>query len=163
MPFLNPGLIFDAFDGILPLYNTSVGHLEAGRDKVNNSDSVLFGTNTFWEGIDLPEDKLEILLITKLPFSNPNAPIVQAKIDYYQSLGMSSFNDFQLPEAILKLRQGMGRLIRSQNDMGVCILTDPRLLNKRYGNIILESINLNPIIFNDDNLVLLESKKFLGS
>ena len=54
----------------------------------------------------------------------------------------------------LKLRQGMGRLIRSQNDMGVCILTDPRLLNKRYGNIILESINLNPIIFNDDNLVL---------
>ena len=121
------------------------------------------GTSTFWEGIDLPEDKLEILLIAKLPFSNPNAPIVQAKIDYYQSLGMSSFNDFQLPEAILKLRQGMGRLIRSQNDMGVCILTDPRLLNKRYGNIILESINLNPIIFNDDNLVLLESKKFLGS
>ncbi len=133
------------------------------KQYLNNSDSVLFGTNTFWEGIDLPEDKLEILLITKLPFSNPNAPIVQAKIDYYQSLGMSSFNDFQLPEAILKLRQGMGRLIRSQNDMGVCILTDPRLLNKRYGNIILESINLNPIIFNDDNLVLLESKKFLGS
>ena len=133
------------------------------RRYLDNPDSVLFGTNTFWEGIDLPNDKLEILLITKIPFSNPHAPIVEAKIDYYQSIGMNSFNDFQLPESILKLRQGIGRLIRTQNDAGICILSDPRLLNKRYGNTIIDCLNLNPIIFYDFNSVLVESKKFLGS
>jgi len=117
-----------------------------------------------WVVVDpIFNDLLEILIILKVPFENPHNPIVGAKIDFYNQIGRNSFYEYQIPKAILKLRQGIGRLIRTDEDSGVCILTDPRLLNKRYGNIILESINLNPIIFNDDNLVLLESKKFLGS
>ena len=79
---------------------------------LNNVDSILIGTNTFWEGLDLPKDKLEILLIIKIPFSNPYNPIVKSKIDYLSSLGLNSFLDYQLPESILKLKQGIGRLIR---------------------------------------------------
>ena len=130
---------------------------------LNQSNTVLIGTNTFWEGLDLPNEKLEILLIVKIPFSNPYNPIVKSKIDYLSNLGMNSFLDYQLPESILKLKQGIGRLIRSQNDMGVCILTDPRILNKRYGKVILDNLDLNPISFSYEDTLVNESKKFLGS
>ena len=129
---------------------------------INNKGSILIGTNTFWEGIDLPSDMLELLLIIKLPFSNPFNPIVAAKIDYYRSIGMNPFLDYQLPETILKLRQGIGRLIRNQNDMGVCALLDPRILNKKYGALILDSINLTANKFSNENTLIYESKKFLG-
>ena len=76
---------------------------------------------------------------------------------------MNSFIEYQLPEAILKLKQGIGSLIRSQDDMGICILADPRILKKRYGKIILDSLNLDPIEFSDNNFVVSESKKFLGT
>ena len=129
---------------------------------IKNSGSILVGTNTFWEGIDLPNDMLELLLIVKLPFSNPFNPIVEAKIDYYRSLGVNPFVEYQLPEAILKLRQGIGRLIRNQDDMGICILSDPRLLNKKYGRLIIDSLNLTPNKFSDEGSLIDLSKKFLG-
>ncbi len=75
---------------------------------------------------------------------------------------MNPFLDYQLPEAILKLRQGIGRLIRHQNDVGVCALLDPRILNKRYGELILDSINLFPNRFSNEITLTTESKKFLG-
>ena len=129
---------------------------------IRNKGSILIGTNTFWEGIDLPNDMLELLLIVKLPFSNPFNPIVEAKIDYYRGLGVNPFIEYQLPEAILKLRQGIGRLIRNQNDMGVCILSDPRLLNKKYGSLIIDSLNLTPNKFSNESSLIDLSKKFLG-
>ena len=75
---------------------------------------------------------------------------------------MNPFLDYQLPEAILKLRQGIGRLIRNQNDVGVCALLDPRILSKRYGELILDSIHLFPNRFSNDLTLINESKKFLG-
>ena len=105
---------------------------------------------------------LEMILIVKLPFSNPFNPIVEAKIDFYRGLGMNPFLDYQLPEAILKLRQGIGRLIRNQDDMGVCVLLDPRILKKKYGELILDSLNLTPNKFSNENMLVEESKFFLG-
>ena len=100
----------------------------------------LFGTHSFWEGIDLPGDALEILIITKLPFEVPSEPIVQARIEQIEQLGGNSFYEYSLPNAILKFRQGFGRLIRSQNDRGVVILLDSRLISARYGNLFLNSM-----------------------
>ena len=105
-------------------------------DYLQHPDSVLFGTNTFWEGIDLPKDKLEILIILKLPFSNPKDPFVKANIDYYNSNNLDAFSQYQLQDAIIKLKQGFGRLIRGYDDMGICIITDPRLTRRRYGRLM---------------------------
>ena len=78
-------------------------------------------------------------------------------------MGMSSFMEYQLPEAILRLKQGIGRLIRSQEDMGVCILGDPRILKKQYGQIILDSINLDLVEFSENDTVVEKTKFFLGT
>ena len=110
----------------------------------------------------MPEDKLEILFILKLPFSNPYNPIVQAKIESYIENNLDPFMDYQLSESILKLKQGMGRLIRRQNDAGICILSDPRILNKRYGENIIDSFPVDFISYNNYKTILAESEKFLG-
>ena len=128
-----------------------------------HKDSVLFGTSSFWEGVDLPDDKLEILVIIKVPFSNPYNPIVQAKIDTYIEKQLDPFMDYQLSEAILKLKQGIGRLIRQKNDTGICILADPRILKKRYGEAILDSLPTNYIKYKHFSTILYETEKFLGT
>lgn len=126
-------------------------------------DSILFGTSSFWEGVDLPNDKLEILLILKVPFSNPYNPVVQAKIDTYTKNKMDPFIDYQLADAILKLKQGIGRLIRQKDDLGICILADPRILKKRYGEIILDSLPIDFTKYKYSSTILHESEKFLGT
>ncbi|GAB4174248.1 MAG: helicase C-terminal domain-containing protein [Calditrichia bacterium] len=104
------------------------------------TSSVLFGTDSFWEGIDVPGEALEQLIITKLPFEVPSDPIVEAKCEYLQEQGKNSFMDYMLPESIIKLKQGFGRLIRTVSDRGIVIITDHRILTKRYGNIIRKSL-----------------------
>ena len=130
---------------------------------LNHKNSVLFGTSSFWEGIDLPDDKLEILVIIKVPFSNPYNPIVQAKIDTYIAKQLDPFMDYQLSEAILKLKQGIGRLIRQQSDKGICILADPRILKKRYGEVILDSLPSSYTQYKHYSTILHETEKFLGT
>ena len=98
----------------------------------------------------------------KVPFSNPYNPIVQAKIEQCRNKNMDPFVNYQLSEAILKLKQGFGRLIRHQDDLGVCILADPRILNKSYGRIILDSLPIDYINFNSSNVIVNEVDKFLG-
>ncbi len=132
------------------------------KQYIENDGAVLFGTSSFWEGIDLPNDLLEILIILKVPFENPHNPIVGAKIDFYNQIGRNSFYEYQIPKAILKLRQGIGRLIRTDEDSGVCILTDPRLVNKKYGNIIVETLPSEAIITTDKNLIINKAEKFLN-
>ncbi len=95
--------------------------------------AVLMGTDSFWEGIDLPGSALEIVLIPRLPFGVPNDPIISARIDRMRSAGRNPFNEYQLPAAILRMRQGTGRLIRTQSDRGVVMVLDSRVVNKRYG------------------------------
>ena len=129
---------------------------------LKHTDSILFGTSSFWEGVDLPNDKLEILVILKVPFSNPYNPIVQAKIDTYIKNKMDPFIDYQLADAILKLKQGIGRLIRQKDDLGICILADPRILKKRYGDIILDSLPVDHITYKYSSTILHETENFLG-
>ena len=126
------------------------------------ANSILFGTASFWEGVDFPEDKLEILIIIKMPFSNPYNPIVQAKIDAFLNQNLDPFENFQLSEAILKLKQGIGRLIRKENDMGICIITDPRILKRKYGKIVLDSLPIDALQYKFSSTVIDQSEKFLG-
>lgn len=98
--------------------------------------AVLMGTRSFWEGVDVQGEALSALVIVKLPFAVPSDPIIAARSETFDS----PFFQYQVPEAILHLRQGFGRLIRSRTDRGICVLLDRRLLSKRYGSIFLESL-----------------------
>ena len=98
--------------------------------------AVLLGTKSFWEGVDVPGEQLSIVLITKLPFDVPTDPLIAARSEIYED----SFQQYYLPEAILKFRQGFGRLIRTQSDRGVVAILDRRVLTKQYGRLFLESL-----------------------
>lgn len=101
---------------------------------------VLLGVASFWEGIDFPGEELEVLVITKAPFLVPSEPIVQARSEKLESMGKDPFEVMQIPEAALRLKQGVGRLIRRKDDMGVVVLLDSRLINRSYGDVILREL-----------------------
>jgi DNA polymerase-3 subunit epsilon/ATP-dependent DNA helicase DinG len=98
--------------------------------------AVLLGTRSFWEGVDIPGDDLSVVVITKLPFDVPTDPLIAARSEMYEN----SFNEYYLPEAILKFRQGFGRLIRSQSDHGIVAILDKRVMTKQYGRLFIESL-----------------------
>jgi ATP-dependent DNA helicase DinG len=98
--------------------------------------AVLLGTRSFWEGVDIPGDALSVLVIVKLPFAVPTDPLVAARAETFED----PFNEYHLPEAILRFRQGFGRLIRTQSDRGVVAILDRRILTKAYGRMFIESL-----------------------
>ena len=98
--------------------------------------AVLLGTRSFWEGVDIPGDDLSVVVITKLPFDVPSDPLIAARSEMYEN----AFNEYYLPEAILKFRQGFGRLIRSQSDHGVVAILDKRVMTKQYGRMFIDSL-----------------------
>jgi predicted DnaQ family exonuclease/DinG family helicase len=110
------------------------------REFKKEKESVLFGTYSFWEGVDIPGDSLENLIITKLPFPSPKEPIIEARSEFSEERGLNGFHSIFIPETIIKLRQGFGRLIRSKKDRGIIILLDTRLVKKRYGMKFLNSL-----------------------
>ncbi|HEX9007434.1 MAG TPA: helicase C-terminal domain-containing protein [Bacteroidota bacterium] len=109
--------------------------------------SVLFGLDSFWTGIDVPGEALQHVVITKLPFVVPNHPLVEAKLEAIVRAGGNPFVDFTLPEAVLKFRQGVGRLIRTMSDRGIVTILDSRIVRKSYGRVFLSSIPRCPVEF----------------
>ncbi len=110
------------------------------NDFKKNIHSILFGTESFWEGVDAPGDTLECVIITKLPFKVPTEPVVKARMERIRLEGGNPFMDYSLPLAVIKFKQGIGRLIRKNTDRGLIAILDKRVLVKRYGNIFLNSI-----------------------
>ncbi len=108
---------------------------EAPRERLlkefrENGNGVLLGTTSFWEGVDVKGEALRLVIIEKLPFASPDDPLVRARIDHLQATGGNAFRDYQLPEAALALKQGVGRLIRSEEDYGTVVICDPRMMGR---------------------------------
>jgi len=120
--------------------------------------AVLLGTKSFWEGVDVPGDSLSLVMITKLPFDVPTDPLIAARSEMYED----SFQEYYLPEAILKFRQGFGRLIRTASDRGVVAILDRRVLTKQYGRLFLESLPPCTARQGPANNLAREAGKWLG-
>jgi ATP-dependent DNA helicase DinG len=106
----------------------------------DTGNGILFGTDSFWEGVDVPGNALRALVLTKLPFKVPSEPVTAARLERLAEQDIDGFMHYLLPHAALKLKQGFGRLIRSRRDVGVVLLLDPRVNRKRYGPLMLESL-----------------------
>jgi ATP-dependent DNA helicase DinG len=123
--------------------------LDAFRQSGNG---VLLGTATFWEGVDVPGDALSCVIIDRLPFAAPNDPVLEARLNHLKKQGMNPFMHYQVPAAIIALKQGIGRLIRDDEDRGLLAIMDPRLYTKPYGKRFLAALPVMPIVRNLDGM-----------
>jgi ATP-dependent DNA helicase DinG len=123
--------------------------------------SVLFATDSFWEGVDAPGDTLRLVVLCRLPFKSPSDPVFEARREALENAGGSSFMELSLPEAVMKFKQGFGRLMRRSSDHGVVAVLDGRLLHKRYGEIFLRSLPETKTCFADFETLLRRTEDFL--
>jgi ATP-dependent DNA helicase DinG len=139
-----------------------LGHgIDGGRTRLTNEfkrggKKVLLGASSFWEGVDLPGDELKCVIIVRLPFTPPNIPIVEARIEELTRKNKDAFKNYSLPEAVIKFRQGFGRLIRSEIDEGIVVVLDRRIVEKRYGRYFLNSLPVKFHYKGDSASVLLK-------
>jgi len=151
---------------------TQLGYtcLKQGMDNRHNlleafkkdKTSVLFATDSFWEGIDVKGDALECVILTRLPFKVPTEPIIEARAEAIERAGGDAFYNYSVPMAVIKFKQGFGRLIRSRDDKGVVIVFDSRVATKRYGKIFLQSLPDARCIKDKKEVVFREMVKFLA-
>ncbi|MDR1318131.1 MAG: ATP-dependent DNA helicase DinG [Treponema sp.] len=131
------------------------------RTFLSDESSVLFATDSFWEGVDAPGDTLRLVILCRLPFRSPNDPVFEARRELIQKQGGNPFMDLSLPEAVMKFKQGFGRLMRRSSDHGVVAVLDGRIVKKRYGSFFLKSLpetrtsftNLESVIRNVENFL----------
>ena len=151
-------VLFTSFSSMRKTYPFLVENLpypvfiqgQAPRNKLLKSfqqqtDSVLLAVASFWEGINVPGESLSCVIIDKLPFEVPSDPVIMARVNEIREEGGNPFMDFQLPRAILALRQGVGRLMRTSTDQGLLAILDIRLFTKRYGRLFLRSLPPSPL------------------
>ena len=122
--------------------------------------SVLFGTDSFWQGVDVEGDALESVIITKLPFKVPSEPIVEARVEAIEHRGGNAFMEYSVPQAVIKFKQGFGRLIRKKTDRGSVFIFDKRIIEKFYGRIFLQSLPNSKIVQGQLNNVLEQVRQF---
>jgi ATP-dependent DNA helicase DinG len=115
-------------------------------ESFRGAPSVLFATQSFWEGVDVPGEALSLVVIDKLPFAPPNDPVVQARVRAVEAAGGDGFSDLQVPAAALALRQGFGRLVRSRKDRGLVALLDRRVVTRGYGKAFLATLPSCPLL-----------------
>ncbi len=127
-----------------------------------DQESVLMGTNSFWEGVDIPGKTLRSLILVKLPFLVPTEPLVEAHMERLEKQGRNSFSEYILPEAVIRFRQGFGRLIRRRDDFGVVIVLDRRVLSASYGKTFLASLPTKSWVFNSSQAMTEEIQRWLG-
>jgi ATP-dependent DNA helicase DinG len=136
----------DLYERLLPVLDYPILlHGTAPRNTLlqqfrETPNAVLFGTASFWQGVDVQGEALSCVIIDRLPFAVPNDPVVAARMKFIEEAGGNPFFDYQVPSAVISLKQGFGRLIRSLEDRGVLVLLDPRIRQKRYGQTFLESL-----------------------
>jgi ATP-dependent DNA helicase DinG len=121
------------------------------RFRAKDATSILVASASFWEGVDIAGDALQCVIIDKLPFPPPGDPLVEARSKRLEAQGRSSFNDYSIPEAAIALKQGTGRLIRSEGDVGVLVVCDPRLVQMGYGRKLIASLPTMPILRTTDS------------
>lgn len=126
--------------GILALKQGTEGRHQLLERFKKNVGAVLFGTDSFWQGVDVHGEALECVIIPKLPFRVPTEPVIEARVEAIDKRGGNSFMEYSVPQAVIKLKQGFGRLIRRKTDFGAIVIFDNRIVTKRYGQVFLESL-----------------------
>ncbi len=146
--------------GIVSLKQGQIARHQLLQKFKTDATSVLFGTDSFWQGVDVEGDALESVIITKLPFKVPTEPIIEARIQAIERNGGNAFMEYSVPQAVLKLKQGFGRLIRKKTDHGAVFLLDKRIVEKFYGRIFLESLPDTKILTGPADTILKNVEQF---
>jgi ATP-dependent DNA helicase DinG len=147
---------------------TALKQGETGRHALltqfrKEGNAVLFGTDSFWEGVDVKGEALRLVIIARLPFQVPTEPVQQARAEKIKADGGDPFRDFSVPQAVIKFRQGFGRLIRSRDDRGAVLILDKRVLNKSYGRIFLRSLPDTEVVRGDSAGLFSRMEEFFSS
>lgn len=170
--FTSYGLLYKVHQALEPkLAEMGVTALKQGQQNRHelleqfkqDKTSVLFGTDSFWQGVDVEGDALENVIITKLPFKVPSEPIVEARVEAIERQGGNAFMDYSVPQAVIKLKQGFGRLIRKKTDIGSVFIFDKRIIEKFYGKIFLQSLPESRVVTGPLNVVFHEVKSFFAA